>query len=100
MGKGLVSAAMNKLDLIASVSEETGLGKAEATKAVEAVFAAICQALKNKQEVRVSGFGSFVVAGRKASTGRNPRTGAAIDLPASTTVRFKPGKGLKDAVNG
>ncbi len=90
---------MNKLELIAAVSEQAGFAKADATKAVEAVFSAIAAALKDKQDVRVSGFGSFVVSGRKASKGRDPRTGVEIDIPESASVRFKPGKGLKDAVS-
>jgi len=55
--------------------------------------------LKRKDEVRLAGFGTFVAAERKASTGRNPRTGEEMQIPASTTVRFKVGKGLKDTVN-
>ena len=90
---------MNKLDLIAAVAEETDLPKASATQAVDAVFSLIEQALRSKQEVRLTGFGSFVVADRKATKGRNPRTGEEIDIPASASVRFKPGKTLKDAVN-
>ncbi len=95
-----MSTTVNKLDLIAAVSEEARLAKAEATKAVDAVFLAMAKALKDKAEVRVSGFGSFAVSDRKATKGRNPRTGEEIDIPASASVRFKPGKGLKDAVNG
>jgi DNA-binding protein HU-beta len=90
---------MNKLDLIAAVAEQADMPKAAATTAVEAVFSAIEAALKSKQEVRLTGFGSFAVAERKATKGRNPRTGAEIDIPASTSVRFKPGKSLKDALN-
>ena len=90
---------MNKLDLIAAVAEEAEMPKAAATTAVEAVFSVIEKALKSKQEVRLTGFGSFVTADRKATKGRNPRTGEEIDIPASTSVRFKPGKGLKDALN-
>ena len=90
---------MNKLDLIAAVAEEADMQKAAATQAVEAVFAAIERALRSKQEVRLTGFGSFVVTERKATKGRDPRTGQPLDIPASTSVRFKPGKALKDAVN-
>ena len=90
---------MNKLDLIAAVAEEAHIAKAAATEAVEAVFTAIERALRSKQEVRLTGFGSFVVAERKATTGRNPRTGEEIPIPASNSVRFKPGKSLKDAVS-
>lgn len=94
-----MSNTMNKVDLIAAVAEEADMQKAVATQAVEAVFAAIERALKSKQEVRLTGFGSFVVTERKATTGRDPRTGKPLDIPASTSVRFKPGKALKDAVN-
>jgi DNA-binding protein HU-beta len=90
---------MNKLDLISAVAEQTDMPKAAAATVVEAVFSAIETALKGKQEVRLTGFGSFAVAERKATKGRNPRTGAEIDIPASTSVRFKPGKSLKDALN-
>ncbi len=90
---------MNRLDLINAVAEETGMAKIAATQAVDAVFKAMESALKNKQEVRLTGFGSFVVSERKATTGRNPRTGEELQIPASASVRFKPAKGLKDAVN-
>lgn len=90
---------MNKMDLVADVAEQTDLSKAKAAEVVDAVFAAIESALKKKQEVRLVGFGTFGTAQRKAGTGRNPRTGEEIKIPASTSVRFKPGKTLKDAVN-
>ncbi len=90
---------MNKMDLIAAVAEHTELPKAKATEVVDAVFGAIEGALKKKDEVRLVGFGSFATATRKASKGRNPQTGVEIDIPESTSVRFKPGKALKDAVN-
>jgi DNA-binding protein HU-beta len=90
---------MNKLDLIAAVAQETDISKAKATEVVEAVFGAIEKSLKQKEEVRLVGFGTFVTAARDASKGRNPRTGEEIDIPASTSVRFKAGKTLKDAVN-
>jgi DNA-binding protein HU-beta len=90
---------VNKMDLVADVAEQTDLSKAKATEVVDAVFAAIESALKQKQEVRLVGFGTFATAERKAGLGRNPRTGEEIKIPASTSVRFKPGKTLKDAVN-
>ena len=90
---------MNKMDLIAAVAEQTDLPRAKATEVVDAVFGAIEGALKDSKEVRLVGFGTFSNATRKASKGRNPRTGEEIDIPASKSVRFKPGKGLKDAVN-
>ncbi|HVZ09712.1 HU family DNA-binding protein [Rhodopila sp.] len=91
---------MNKMDLIAAVAEETELSRIKAGEVVDAVFNAITSALKEKQEVRLVGFGTFASTVRKASTGRNPRTGEEMAIPESTTVRFKPGKGLKDSVSG
>lgn len=90
---------MNKNDLVAAVSSDTGLSKADAAKAVDSVFDSISGALSGKQEVRLVGFGTFSVAHRKASTGRNPRTGETIQIAASNQPKFKAGKGLKDAVN-
>jgi len=90
---------MNKNDLIAAVSENSELSKADATKAVDAVFDTISNTLKGGDEVRLVGFGTFSVAHRKQSKGRNPRTGEEITIPASNQPKFKAGKGLKDAVN-
>ncbi len=90
---------MNKQELVGAVAENTGLGKAEATKAVDAVFDAISGELKNGGDVRLVGFGTFSVTKRKASTGRNPRTGETMTIKASTQPKFKAGKGLKDSCN-
>ena len=90
---------MNKNDLIGAVAESSGLSRTDATKAVEGVFDAITSALKSGDEVRLVGFGTFSVAKRKASTGRNPRTGEPMKVNASSQPKFKAGKGLKDAVN-
>ena len=90
---------MNKNDLISQVAEDAGLSKADATKAVDAVFDSISGVLSKGGEVRLVGFGTFSVAHRKATTGRNPRTGEAIQIAASKQPKFKAGKGLKDAVN-
>jgi len=89
---------VNKNDLVVAVADGTDLSRAKASEVVDAVFNAVTDALKKKEEVRLVGFGTFVAATRKASTGRNPRTGEEMAIPESTTVRFKPGKGLKDAV--
>ena len=89
---------MNKMDLIAAVADQTELPRTKAQEAVDAVFGAIEAALKKQEEVRLVGFGTFATAKRKAGTGRNPRTGETMEISASTTVRFKAGKGLKDAV--
>ena len=90
---------MNKNDLVASVADSAGLSKADATKAVDSVFDNITAELKGGQEVRLVGFGTFAVAQRKATTGRNPRTGETIQIAASKQPKFKAGKALKDAVN-
>jgi DNA-binding protein HU-beta len=89
---------MNKQELIAQVADTSGLTRGDAVKAVEAVFDAVAGALKKGDEVRLVGFGTFTVSKRKASTGRNPRTGEPMVIKASTQPKFKAGKGLKDAV--
>lgn len=91
---------MNKQELIASVGDQTGLSRSEATGAVEAVFNSIGAALKRGDEVRIVGFGTFTVSRRKASTGRNPRTGEPMQIPASSSPKFRPGKTLKDSLGG
>ena len=90
---------MNKNDLVAAVSGSAGLSKADAAKAVDSVFDSITNSLKGGNDVRLVGFGTFSVANRKASEGRNPRTGEKIQIPASRQPKFKAGKALKDAVN-
>ncbi len=89
---------MNKMDLIAAVAEQSDLSRVKAAEVVDALFGAIEGALKKQEEVRLVGFGTFATAARAASTGRNPRTGEEIAIPASISVKFKAGKGLKDAV--
>ena len=90
---------MNKNDLVASVADSSGLSKADAGKAVDSVLENITNALQGGNEIRLVGFGTFSVAQRKATTGRNPQTGAAIQIPASKQPKFKAGKALKEAVN-
>ncbi len=90
---------MNKNDLVTVVASAAGLSKADAAKAVDGIFEAISDALKKGDEVRLVGFGTFAVAERAQSEGRNPRTGQKITIPASKQPKFKAGKGLKDAVN-
>ena len=91
---------MNKNDLIAKVAADAKLTKGEAGEAVEATLVNIQRALMQGDDVRLVGFGTFSVSQRAASTGRDPRTGRAIDIPASKNAKFKAGKVLKDAVNG
>ncbi len=90
---------MNKNDLISTVADNSGLSRSDASKAVESIFDAIQKSLGKGEEVRLVGFGTFSVAHRKASTGRNPRTGETMQIKASNQPKFKAGKGLKDAVN-
>ena len=90
---------MNKNDLVAAVAEKTGVPKAEAEKIIDATLDTVTGTLKGGDEVRLVGFGTFVVTTRKAVTGRNPRTGEEIKIPASKQPKFRAGKQLKDAVN-
>ena len=89
---------MNKAEMADRLAVRTGLGKAVAREAVDGVFAAIGDALADGEEVRITGFGIFGTRSRPARTGRNPRTGEAISVSASTSPSFKAGKTLKDSV--
>jgi DNA-binding protein HU-beta len=89
---------MNKTELINAVAEASELSKKDATKAVDAVFDSILDALKNGDKVQLIGFGNFEVRERAARKGRNPQTGEEIEIGASKVPAFKPGKALKDAV--
>ena len=88
----------NKQELVDSVAKATGLTKKDATASVDAVFASIEEALAKGEKVQLIGFGTFEVRERAARKGRNPQTGAEIEIPASKVPAFKPGKALKDAV--
>jgi DNA-binding protein HU-beta len=90
---------MNKNDLVGAVANDSGLSKADASKAVDSVFDTISGALKSGTDVRLVGFGTFLVTRRAASVGRNPRTGEKIQIKASNQPKFKAGKALKEAVN-
>jgi DNA-binding protein HU-beta len=87
-------------DLAGAVVEKTGLPRAKAVAAVDAVLEIIGEHLKLGQEVRLVGFGAFMVSKRKAGKGRDPRTGSEINIPEGKSVRFRPGKALRDAVSG
>ncbi|MGC4376283.1 HU family DNA-binding protein [Fictibacillus sp. Mic-4] len=89
---------MNKTDLVNAVAEQTELSKKDASKAVDAVFEAITETLKEGNKVQLIGFGNFEVRERAARKGRNPQTGEEIEIAASKVPAFKPGKALKDAV--
>jgi DNA-binding protein HU-beta len=90
---------MNKNELIAAVAGSADLSKEQAGAAVDAVIDTISGILKDGGEVRLLGFGNFLVTHRKATTGRNPQTGEAIQIKATNVPKFKPGKGLKEKVN-
>ena len=90
---------MNKAELVAEVAKDTELPNDKAEKAVDATFKQIERALRGGDTVRIVGFGNFQVAQRKASTGRNPRTGAEVQIPASRVPKFRAGKALKEACN-
>ena len=95
----LGAALINKNDLINNVADAAGISKTAAASAVDSVFDSISSALSGGGDVRLVGFGTFSVANRKATTGRNPRTGEVIQIKASKSPKFKAGKALKDAVN-
>jgi DNA-binding protein HU-beta len=89
---------MNNLFLIDAMAAETELKKTDAKKAIEAFITVVGNALKSGERIGLVGFGSFDVIERSARTGRNPRTGKEIQIPAKKTVRFKPGSELNESV--
>lgn len=89
---------MNKTDLVNAVAEKSELSKKDAAKAVDAVLESIMDSLKVGEKVQLIGFGNFEVRDRAARKGRNPQTGAEIQIPASKVPAFKAGKALKDIV--
>ena len=91
---------MNKVELITKVAKETKLTNRDATEVIEATIENIMKALQRGDEVRLVGFGTFTVSRRKASEGRNPRTGETIKIPASKNPKFRAGKNFKKAVRG
>ncbi len=90
---------MNKSELVSEIAARAELSKADAGRALDATVDAIAEALKNAETVSLIGFGTFSVKHRGERNGRNPRTGEAIRIPASSTPAFKAGKALKDAIS-
>ena len=94
---------MNKSELVDALADATGMTKADAARAVDALFSTedgiLAKALDRGARVQITGFGTFEAKQRKARTGRNPRTGETIQIAASKTPSFRAGKGLKDAIN-
>ena len=91
--------SMNKTQLIDAVSNDTGMTKVDSEKAIKATINAISSELSNGGNVTLIGFGTFSVFDRAAREGKNPRTGASINIPAKKVAKFKPGKALSDIVN-
>ena len=89
---------MNKSDLIAKIAQDAEISKTTATKTLDSMLEGVSQALADGNAVTLVGFGTFSVANRPTRTGRNPQTGEAIQIAAKNVVKFKAGKGLKDAV--
>jgi DNA-binding protein HU-beta len=93
---------MNKSELVDALADSTGMTKADAGRAVDALFSPdsgiIAKALKKGNRVQITGFGTFEAKSRKARTGRNPRTGQTIKIAATKTPSFRAGKGLKDGI--
>ena len=90
---------MNKNELISSIASSTGLTKTDSAKALDAFVSVVSKTLKSGKEVRLVGFGTFGVSKRAATTGRNPRNGDTIKIPARKVAKFKPGKSLQETVN-
>jgi DNA-binding protein HU-beta len=91
--------SMNKSELIEHIAKSADISKSAAGRALDAAIDGIEAALKEGQEVSLVGFGSFYVSERAARSGRNPKTGATIEIEAAKVPKFRPGKGLKDAIN-
>ena len=91
---------MTKTELIGRMAEAAGISRDQAKLALEAFTDQVTGSLVQGRDVRLVGFGSFVAVDRKAGVARNPQTGAAVARPASRTARFRPGEGLKSALNG
>jgi len=90
---------VNKTELIEHIAAKSDISKAAATRALASIIDAVKKTLKKGDTVTLVGFGTFSVSKRAARVGRNPRTGAALKIKAAKVPRFKPGKGLKDALN-
>jgi DNA-binding protein HU-beta len=90
---------MNKQELVSKIADHAKVTKTDAATMLESFIKLITTSLKKGQEVRLTGFGTFLTAKRKATTGRNPRTGQSIKIAASVSPKFRAGKSLRDAVN-
>jgi len=89
---------MNKSDLIGAIAQKAGITKVQAKSAIDSYHETVAEELKNGGSVEIAGFGSFSVSSRAARTGRNPKTGATLQIKAANVPKFKPGKALKDSI--
>ena len=90
---------MSNTDLVNYIAEETGLTKADSARALEAFVSGVTEGLKKEGKVTLTGFATFTAKKKEAKTGRNPRTGEAVEIPARMAVTVKAGSKLKDALN-
>ena len=90
---------MSKTDLVNFIAEETGLTKADSSRALEAFMSAVAETLQKGEKITLTGFGSFGVSRREARAGRNPKTGLPVKIAARNSVSFKAGSKLKESVN-
>ncbi|MEG0026425.1 MAG: HU family DNA-binding protein [Bacilli bacterium] len=90
---------MTKVELINFIAEQTGLTKADATRALDATMAGVSKGLKEEGSVKLTGFCTFTAKDKEAKVGRNPRTGEPVQIPARVAVTIKAGSKLKDALN-
>lgn len=90
---------MNKTDLVNFIAEETGQTKADVTRTLAALEAGVVKGLKEHGKVTVTGFSTFTAKEKEATTGRNPKTGETVNIPARVAVSIKPGSKLKEALN-
>src|SRR6185503_16235620 len=95
----LTSSCLNKADLIEQIAQAAEISKSAAERAVDALVGAVKSSLRKDEMVTLVGFGTFYAGKRAARTGRNPRTGAALDIKAARLPKFRAGKALKDAIN-
>lgn len=89
---------MNKAELVAYVANKTGMTKKDVTSVVDAVVEAVVSTVKTGDAVTLTNFGTFIAVKRKASTKRNPKTGAKVNVPAKKVPRFRPGKNFREVV--
>lgn len=90
---------MNKQELVNAIANETGLSKKDTEATINSFVNVVSTALENKDKVQLVGFGTFETRERAARTGKNPQTGEALNIPASTTAALKIGKSLKEKLN-